>query len=112
MLAYNIATGNHKLKLLATGKSKTPRGFKYISIAVVQMAYRSQNAWMKCEIFCDQFLDKFVLSIERLVTMLGLPKKAALLIYNAPIHPNVEDLRNGYIKSVLALEYCIVMETD
>lgn len=101
VLACSNATGNHKLKLVLIGKSKRPRAFKHMSIAALPVTYKSQkNAWMDSEIFRDWFLNEFVPSVERFLTSLGLPRKAVLIIDNAPTHPNVEELRSGDIKTV------------
>lgn len=52
------ATGEHKMKLLAIGKSKNPRAIKN---AVIEIDYASsQRGWMTSNLFTNWFQHKFV----------------------------------------------------
>lgn len=100
ILACSNATGQHKLKLLMIGKSKNPRAFKKINEkALLPVNYTNQSsAWMNSTIFKDWFFGKFVPSVERHLKENNLPRKALLILDNAPTHPSVEDLTSGDIK--------------
>lgn len=70
------ATGDHKLKLLAIGKSKTPRFFKSENVPLHY--YNQKAAWMNSQIFKDWFHNHFVKEVTAYLTEQSLPIKAVL----------------------------------
>lgn len=55
---------------------------------------------MNCDIFRQWFKNELVPSVEKYLREKDLPKKAILLLDNAPSHPSVEELRDGDIKAL------------
>lgn len=102
ILACSNATGVHKLPLGFIGKSKKPRAFKnFKDLSSLPVCYRNQrSAWMNCEIFSDWFHKQFVPQVEKHLAKNNLPRKAVLLLDNAPSHPSEDELKNGDIKCV------------
>lgn len=101
ILACSNATANHKMSLAMIGKSKNPRAFKSIGKHVLPVKYFNQkSAWMSSEIFKEWFFKEFVLSTEKFLKENNLPRKAVLLIDNAPTHPDAEELKDGDIKAM------------
>ena len=98
VLACSNVTGTHKMDLVVIGKSKNPRAFKNIKDkSLLPVDYRSQkSAWMNGAIFEDWFRNKFVPGVEKFLESKGLPRKAVLVIDNAPSHPS--NLEDGDIK--------------
>lgn len=100
MLACSNATGSHKLQAVVIGKSKNPRAFKKVRTGShLPVYYRNQkNAWMNSVIFLEWFYDEFVPEVSRFLQSQNLPRKAILVLDNAPSHPNPSDLRDGDIR--------------
>lgn len=95
LLASN-ASGTHRLPPMCIGKSKKPRALKDVARNALPVFYRAQkSSWMSCELFAEWFSDQFVPKVEKFLTEKGLPKKAILLIDNAPTHPC--ELKSGDI---------------
>lgn len=96
VLACGNASGTHRLPLMCIGKSKNPRALKNIAPNALPVYYRAQkSAWMSSDLFEEWFHQNFVPSVERFLASKGLPRKAILLIDNAPTHPG--QLENGDI---------------
>lgn len=96
VLACSNASGEHRLPLLCIGKSKNPRALKNIKAHVLPVSYKNQkSAWMSCEIFTEWFHHEFVPKVELFLKSKNLPRKAILLLDNAPTHPTA--LGNGDI---------------
>nr|XP_016847311.1 PREDICTED: jerky protein homolog-like isoform X1 [Anolis carolinensis] len=101
ILACSNATANHKMDLAMIGKSKNPRALKTISTNALPVKYYNQkSAQMTREIFKDWFFKEFVPSTEKYLKENGLPRKAVLLLDNAPTHPDAEELQDGDIKAM------------
>lgn len=101
ILACSNATANHKMDLAMIGKSKNPRAFKTISKHALPVKYFNQkSAWMTSEIFKEWFFKEFVPSTEKFLKDNNLPRKAVLLLDNAPTHPDPDELRDGDIKAM------------
>jgi hypothetical protein len=85
------STGTHKLKLLVIGKARKPRAFtKTGSLPVI---YKGQpRAWVTQDIFKEWFFEEFVPAVRRKMSELKLPKKALLVLDNAPGHPSEDEL--------------------
>lgn len=103
LLACSNATGNHKLPLVAIGKSANPRCFKHINKNALPVQYYSQkSAWTNSSIFNDQFNNTFVPSVEKYLYDKDLPAKAILLLDNSPSHPSADVVQSSD-KSVTAM---------
>uniref|UniRef100_H9GL84 HTH CENPB-type domain-containing protein n=1 Tax=Anolis carolinensis TaxID=28377 RepID=H9GL84_ANOCA len=101
ILACSNATANHKIDLAMIGKPKNLRAFKTVSKNAPPVKYYNQkNAWMTSEIFKDWFFKEFVPSTEKFLKENDLPRKAILLLDNAPMHPDAEELQDGDIKAM------------
>lgn len=95
LLASN-ASGTHRLPPMCIGKSMKPRALKDIAPNALPVFYRAQkSAWMSIELFEEWFLKQFVPQVEKFLAEKGSPKKAILLIDNAPSHPS--ELKKGDI---------------
>lgn len=55
---------------------------------------------MSSEIFKEWFFKEFVVSTEKYLEKSNLPRKAVLLLDNAPTHPSAEELQDGDIKAM------------
>ncbi|XP_071574415.1 jerky protein homolog-like [Temnothorax nylanderi] len=98
ILACSNASGKHKLPLMLIGKSTKPRALKNINHEALPAYYAHQkSAWMSSDLFKKWFFDQFVPSAEKFLKKNGLPRKAILLLDNAPPHPNDSNLRSGNI---------------
>lgn len=101
ILACSNATANLKMELLMIGKSKNPRIFKTISKSALPVKYCNQkSAWMNSEIFKTWFFDDFVRSTEKFLMENNYPRKAILLLDNAPTHPDESELISGDIRAI------------
>ncbi|XP_054259713.1 jerky protein homolog-like [Macrosteles quadrilineatus] len=102
IMACSNVTGNNKLKLCMIGKSNKPRAFKnFKDQSTLPVWYRGQkSAWMNSAIFREWFNNQFVPSVEKFAEKNNLPKKAILLLDNAPSHPSADELTSGEIKCV------------
>ncbi|XP_044311435.1 jerky protein homolog-like [Varanus komodoensis] len=102
ILACSNATGNHKLKLTLIGKSKKPRAFKKLKNRESLPLYytHQKKAWMNSEIFKTWFQNEFVPTVEKHLKENNLPRKAVLLLDNAPSHPATDELTDGDIKAL------------
>lgn len=102
ILACSNVSGTNKLKLCMIGKSQKPRAFKnFKDQSMLPVWYRGQkSAWMNSAIFKDWFNHQFVPSVEKYAEENNLPKKAILLLDNAPSHPSADELKSGEIKCV------------
>lgn len=88
------STGNHKIRLMAIGKSKKPRCFQGISLPDIH--YRaSKNAWQTRALFKEWFEDVFVPQVKTHLEEQDLPPKAILLLDNATCHLSEEELRTS-----------------
>ncbi|XP_056648741.1 jerky protein homolog-like [Diorhabda sublineata] len=88
------ASGTHKLKLTVIGKAKKPRSFKGTDVKRLPCNYYSHpKAWMNQAIFKEWFFQDFVPSVKKFQEENGLPKKAVLLLDNAPSHPSESTLK-------------------
>lgn len=113
-MACSHVTGNNKLKKLGKiEKSYKTRAFKHFKEhSALLVWYRKQkNAWMNCAIFKEQFNQQFVPSVENFSEENYLPKKAVLLLDNAPSHPSADELRSGEIKCVFLPPNNITLST-
>jgi hypothetical protein len=100
ILNCNNASGSLKLKPLLIGKSKKPRAFKNVQVSCLPTIYKNQrSAWMDSNIFSEWFYEEFVPIVEAFLKMNNLPRKALLLLDNAPSHPDACDLISGDIKA-------------
>lgn len=102
ILACSNATGSHKLPLGFIGKSKKPRAFKnFRDLSSLPVWYRHQkSAWMNCLIFKEWFHNQFVPQVEKYLANNNLPRKAVLLLDNAPSHPDEKELKDGEIECI------------
>ena len=94
-------TGNHKLKPLCIGKSRSPRCFHHKNMKNLAFDYKSsKNSWMTGEIFEDWFQKTFVPLVRTHLKRQNLDTKAMLLLDNCPAHPPTDFLINkdGKIK--------------
>lgn len=99
VLFCSNAAGTHRLQPMCIGKSKKPRALKDISEKALPVYYRNQkSAWMSSDLFTEWFNQEFVPNVESFLKAKKLPRKAILLIDNAPTHP--QNLRNGDIITV------------
>lgn len=55
---------------------------------------------MNSEIFKRWFRNEFVPSVEKHLKANNLPRKAVLILDNAPSHPCQDELADGYIKTI------------
>ena len=55
---------------------------------------------MNSEIFKAWFHNEFVLTVEKHLKDNNLPRKAVLLLDNAPSHPATDELSDGDIKAL------------
>lgn len=101
ILACSNASATLKMDLVLVGKSKNPRAFKNISKSALPVKYYSQrSSWMSREIFKEWFFKEFVPSTEKFLRDNDRPRKAILLLDNAPAHPDAEELQDGNIKAM------------
>uniref|UniRef100_UPI00398F5C4A jerky protein homolog n=1 Tax=Pristiophorus japonicus TaxID=55135 RepID=UPI00398F5C4A len=86
------ASGEHRLSLLAIGKSRNPRALK--GIAHLPVSYKAQkSAWMDKDIFMEWFSIEFVLQVRENMKKIGKPnRKCVLLLDNCRAHPHVSKL--------------------
>lgn len=99
ILACSNASGNLKLKPMVIGKSKKPRAFKNMEMSNLPVYYRNQkSAWMDATLFKAWFEEEFVPTVEQFLKSKNLPRKALLLLDNAPSHP--AELIDGDIKTI------------
>uniref|UniRef100_K7G5U3 DDE-1 domain-containing protein n=1 Tax=Pelodiscus sinensis TaxID=13735 RepID=K7G5U3_PELSI len=96
ILACSNTTSNHKLRLTFIGKAKKPSALP-IATTALPVSYKNQrNAWMDSAIFRGWFLP----SVEQFLNSLNLPRKAILVIDNAPAHPHEDELISGDIRVI------------
>lgn len=89
------------MKLLLIGQSKNPRAFKQVSKNALPVKYSNQKSgWMSSDIFKNWFFGEFVPKVEKFLEKKQLPRKAILLLDNAPTHPSEDELRDGEIKTM------------
>lgn len=101
ILATANASGSLKLRPLLIGKAKNPRAFKNVKVDCLPTMYRNQrNAWMDGPIFSDWFYNEFVPVTEAFLKKKKLPRKAVLLLDNAPSHPDAKELCSDGIKTI------------
>ena len=87
------ATGSIKFPLLFIHKSLNPRCFKNVAKSDLPVDYYAQkSSWMDSSIFTTLFREKFVPRCQKALGEKGLPKRAILLLDNAPSHPNIKSL--------------------
>ena len=88
-MCFANASGTFRLKSLVIGKSKNPRSFRKNFENKIPVYYYSQSSsWMDTDLFSSWFHKKFVPQLSEWLRKKGLPKKAVLLIDNAPCHPD------------------------
>ncbi|XP_046686190.1 jerky protein homolog-like [Homalodisca vitripennis] len=103
LLMCSNSSGSLKLRPLLIGKSKNPRAFKNIQVNCLPTMYRHQrSAWMDGQTFKEWFFDEFVRVVEAYLKKKNLPRKAILLMDNAPSHPDASELVSGDIKAVFS----------
>lgn len=96
ILPCSNAAGSHKLKLLVIGKSKKPRSFKGTRADNLPVDYFNQRkGWMNQQIFQEWFEKIFVPQVRKHLDSKNLPRKAVLLIDNAPSHPAASVLKSS-----------------
>lgn len=101
ILACANASGTHKMKLTAIGKSAKPRALKNINKEALPVNYTNQkSAWLDREIFKKWFFEHFVPETKKKLKQKNLPCKAILFLDNAPSHPDENVLRCGEIFAV------------
>ncbi|XP_042295721.1 jerky protein homolog-like [Sceloporus undulatus] len=101
ILACSNASAALKMDLVLIGVSKNPRAFKNISKSALPVKYYSQRSlWMSREMFKEWFFKEFVPSTEKFLRDNDRPRKAVLLLDNAPTHPDAEELQDGNIKAM------------
>lgn len=90
VMSCSNVTGSHKLDLVVIGKSKNPRAFKQLSNRSTLPVYytHQKSAWMNSTIFKTWFDEKFVPDVTQFLESKNLPRRAILLMDNAPSHPN------------------------
>lgn len=88
ILATWNATVNHKLKLVAIGKSAKPRSFKNIILKALPVTYTNQK---KCS-----WMDKEWIFLRNVF----LPYKAVLLMDTATLYTDEEELQCSVICTV------------
>ncbi|XP_056629833.1 jerky protein homolog-like [Diorhabda sublineata] len=94
VMTCSNASGTHKLKLTVIGKAKKPRSFKGTDVKRLPCNHYSHpKAWMNQAIFKEWFFQDFVPSVKKFQEENGLPKKAVLLLDNAPSHPSESTLK-------------------
>lgn len=99
ILACANYSGRHKLPLMMIGKSVKPRAFKHVAPNALPVYYKNQkSAWMDAALFKNWFFEQFVPKTEKFLKKNRLPRKALLLLDNAPSHPDVNELKSGDIK--------------
>ncbi len=92
-MACANATGSIMVPLVFLHKSLNPRCFKNVDKNDLPVHYYAQKcSWMDSSIFKTWFHEKFVPKCRKALEEKGLPKKAILLLDNAPSHPDVESL--------------------
>lgn len=90
------AEGNHRIRPMVIGKSKKPRALKNVAENALPVFYKNQkSSWMSSDLFTEWFKKEFVPSVESFLSSKQLPRKAVLLIDNAPTHP--QNLQDGDI---------------
>lgn len=95
------AAGSLKLKPLVIGKPKKPRAFKNTNVDTFPSTYRNQkNAWMDSLLFKQWFFDDFVPIVEAFLERKQLPRKALLILDNAPSHPDANELVSDGIRTI------------
>ncbi|KAJ8870486.1 hypothetical protein PR048_029509 [Dryococelus australis] len=93
ILACSNATANLKMDLAMIGKSKNPRPLKTVSRNAPPLKYYNQkNLWMSSGVFKDWFFKEFIPLTEKFLEENNQPRKANLLLDNAPTHPHAEEL--------------------
>jgi hypothetical protein len=96
-------TGDHKLKPLCIGKSRSPRCFKHINMNSQPVIYKNNScAWMTCDIFALWFENEFIPSVRCHLHSKKLKEKALLLLDHCPAHPPADVLKSkdGKIKAM------------
>ncbi|KAL4104623.1 hypothetical protein QTP88_019917 [Uroleucon formosanum] len=94
IMTCSNATGSHKIKLTVIGKAKTPRSFKGTEMKYLPCDYyHHPKAWMNQVIFSEWFFNVFVPSVQKFQNEKGIPKRAVLLLDNAPSHPSESTLK-------------------
>ncbi|XP_049306022.1 jerky protein homolog-like [Bactrocera dorsalis] len=92
-LACTNASGTHKVKLFVIGKAKNPRTFKnFQKMPVVYKA--NKNSWMTYLFFEDWFHHTFVPEVREFLESKGLPKKALLVLDNAPCYLKDNEMKS------------------
>uniref|UniRef100_H3AHU5 HTH CENPB-type domain-containing protein n=1 Tax=Latimeria chalumnae TaxID=7897 RepID=H3AHU5_LATCH len=99
------------------GKAKKPCLFKGTETSTLPVSYFNQKgAWMDRSIFKDWFDKNFVPQVREHLTSKGLPKKAVLLLDNAPAHPNENVLRSNdgkiFVKYLLPNVTALIQPMD
>lgn len=94
IMTCSNATGSHKIKLTVIGKAKKPRSFKGTEMKYLPCDYyHHPKAWMNQVIFSEWFFNVFVPSVQQFQNEKGIPKRAVLLLDNAPSHPSESTLK-------------------
>ncbi|XP_050526828.1 jerky protein homolog-like [Daktulosphaira vitifoliae] len=94
IMTCSNATGTHKIKLTVIGKAKKPRSFKGTEMKYFPCDYyHHPKAWMNQVIFSEWYFNVFVPSVKKFQDEKGIPKRAVLLLDNAPSHPSESTLK-------------------
>ncbi|KAL4126732.1 hypothetical protein QTP88_010941 [Uroleucon formosanum] len=94
IMTCSNATGSHKIKLTVIEKAKKPRSFKGTEMKYLPCDYyHHPKAWMNQVIFSEWFFNVFVPSVQKFQNEKGIPKRAVLLLDNAPSHPSESTLK-------------------
>lgn len=80
------AAGSHKIKLLLVGKSEASKTFENCALPVRYV--REKRGWIDRELFKNWFDKDFVPSVRQHLVEKNLPKRALLILDNAPGHPD------------------------
>uniref|UniRef100_H3AS01 HTH CENPB-type domain-containing protein n=1 Tax=Latimeria chalumnae TaxID=7897 RepID=H3AS01_LATCH len=95
------------------GKAKKPRSFKGTETSTLPVSYFNQK---DRSIFKDWFDKNFVPQVREHLKSKGLPKKAVLLLDNAPAHPNENVLRSNdgkiFVKYLLPNVTALIQPMD
>jgi len=96
LLLGGNASGTLKLKPLLVYHSKTPRVMKGIQKSRLPVIWTSnRKAWYTQQIFSEWYSKHFCNRVLQFCNQNNLPRKALLLLDNAPGHPpNLEDVKS------------------
>nr|XP_022902916.1 tigger transposable element-derived protein 1-like [Onthophagus taurus] len=96
LLGSNVS-GSLKFKPMVVYHSQNPRAFKGLDKSSLPVFWRwNKKGWVTQEIFTDWYKNYFCPTVLKFCDRNNLPKKAILLLDNAPGHPkNLDTLDTG-----------------